>query len=69
MVKRMQVDQRLLHWVDHVGSENLLTWLYWRSLAHAKVFVFVCVCFVKGSDLSAIAGECSQSCMEFFENQ
>ena len=38
MVKRMKVDISVLHWVDHGGSENLLTCLYCRSLALAKVF-------------------------------
>ena len=38
MVKRAKAGIRVSNWVDHGGVENLFTWLYWRSLAHAKIF-------------------------------
>ena len=38
MAKRVNAGIRVSNWVDHDGAENLLTWLYWRNLAHAKIF-------------------------------
>ena len=38
MVKRAKAGIRVSIWVDHGGAENMLTWLYWRSLAQAKIF-------------------------------